>query len=86
MDNSIKMSIIYKALEDGWSVKRSETDPKTFEFTKGIGSSIENELKVIKSIKSIVCKEILSKQLENEQSIPRSTRSVSTPIIKNNLN
>jgi hypothetical protein len=31
---NVRMNTIYKALEEGWTVKKSEKDSKTFEFTK----------------------------------------------------
>ena len=31
---TIRMKTIYKALEDGWTVTKSDKAPKTFEFTK----------------------------------------------------
>ena len=32
---NMRKEFIYKALEDGWTVKKDINKPKTFEFTKG---------------------------------------------------
>jgi len=85
----IRMNIIYKALEDGWSVKKTENNSKTFEFTKN--KSLENDYKgLVIFSKSANNKNIcddIQKHLDNlktsEKSEKKPTRSVSTPIIKN---
>jgi len=87
----VRMNIIYKALEDGWSVKKSDNNSKTFEFTKN--KSLEDDYKgLIIFSKSNVCDDILQ-HLENIKKIEKSSektseknhqeskRSVSTPII-----
>ncbi len=38
-----RMNIIYKALEDGWTVKKSSLNSKTFEFSKNL--SIDTQYK-----------------------------------------
>jgi hypothetical protein len=85
----IRMNIIYKALEDGWSVRKSGTDSRTFEFTKN--KSLENDYKgLVIFSKSNICDDI-QKHLENikrsddkkTDKKPDTKRSVSTPIIKN---
>ena len=66
----MRMNIIYKALEDGWAVKKSENDSKTFEFTKN--KSLKDDYKglVIFSKSNIstnglnICDDI-QKHLEN---------------------
>ncbi len=94
-----RMSIIYKALEDGWVVKKSNNDSKTFEFTKN--KSLKDDYKglVIFSKSNMsdvsgltICDDI-QKHLENikrsddkkdeKDDNKSSKRSVSTPIIKN---
>ena len=83
----LRMNIIYKALEDGWSVKKSNIDSKTFEFTKN--KSLENDYKgLVIFSKSNICDDI-QKHLENlkkcdERPNEKGKRSVSTPIIKKN--
>lgn len=88
---AMRMNIIYKALENGWSVKKSSNDSRTFEFTKS--QSLDNDYKgLVVFSKSNVCEDI-QKHLENvkkheqkhEQRYvkkPEGKRSVSTPIIK----
>jgi hypothetical protein len=84
---TIRMNIIYKALEDGWSVKKSNVGSKTFEFTKN--KLLENHYKgLVIFSKSNVCEDI-QKHLENIKRDDKldldqkGKRSVSTPIIKN---
>lgn len=81
---SERMKIIYKALEDGWSVKKSNTDSKTFEFTKN--QSLENDYKgLVIFSNSINCiSEDIQKHLENIKKYDhkKPERSISTPIIK----
>lgn len=38
----MRMKTIYKALEDGWTVKKSDSTPKTFEFTKGNSKTVDD--------------------------------------------
>lgn len=37
----VRTNTIIKALEDGWTVKKSSTNSNTFEFTKGNGTESE---------------------------------------------
>jgi hypothetical protein len=84
----VRMNIIYKALEDGWSVKKSNADSKTFEFTKN--KLLDNDYKgLVVFSKTNICEDI-QKHLENikndhkiDEQKAISKRSVSTPIIKN---
>ena len=83
----IRMKIIYEALEQGWSVKKSDNDPKTFEFTKN--KSLEEDYKGLvvfcKNNNSNICDDI-QKHLELKKKIDKKyERSVSTPIIKNDI-
>lgn len=87
----MKMNIIYKALEEGWSVKKSDIDSKTFEFTKN--RSLEDDYKgLVIFSKTNICDDVqkhldnVKKNGEKEKKIDKfdkSKRSVSTPIIKN---
>ncbi len=91
---TMRMNIIYNALEDGWSVKKSNVDSKTFEFTKT--QQLENDYRgLVIFSKSNICEDI-KKHLENistqrdikkndepQRINDKSKRSVSTPIIKN---
>ncbi len=59
----IRMNIIYKALEDGWSVRKSNNEAKTFEFTKN--KLLEDEYKgLVIFSKANICDDI-QKHLEN---------------------
>ncbi len=71
-----KMKFIYKAIENGWTVKKSNTDSKTFEFSK----------KKLDDNKSELCigpiffnKTIINKDINNR----KVTKYYSEPIIKN---
>jgi hypothetical protein len=71
-----KMKFIYKAIENGWSVKKSNTHEKTFEFSK---KKSDND-------KSILCinpiffnKTIINEDINNR----KITKYSSEPIIKN---
>lgn len=83
----IRMKIIYRALEDGWSVKRSDTDSKTFEFTKN--KSLDDKYKGLvifgRNGSANICEDI-QKHLENLSSQKKAEkkyeRSVSAPITK----
>ncbi len=83
----VRMNVIYSALENGWSIKKSVTDSKTFEFTKN--QLLDDEYKgLVVFSKSDVCKDIQShleniKKNENKKIDEKGKRSVSTPIIKN---
>jgi hypothetical protein len=89
----MRMNVIYKALEEGWSVKKTGNDSKTFEFSKK--KSLKEDYKGLvifsKSAGPNICDDI-EKHLENiertdekkgEKGAKNSKRSVSTPIIKN---
>lgn len=91
----MRMNIIYKALEDGWSVKKSDNDSKTFEFTKN--KSLEEEyrgLVIFGRNNGSICDDI-QKHLENlndrkkidkpdkvDKTDKKHERSVSTPVTK----
>lgn len=71
-----KMKFIYKAIENGWSVKKSNNDEKTFEFSK----------KKSDKDKSILCvnpiffnKTVINEDINNR----KITKYSSEPIIKN---
>ncbi len=34
LKKKLRMKTIYKALEEGWTVKKSSSEPRTFELTK----------------------------------------------------
>ena len=79
-----RMKIIYGALEQGWSVKKSDNDPRTFEFTKT--KSLEEDYKGLvvfcKNNSSNICADI-QKHLELKKKIEKKhERSVSTPVTK----
>ncbi len=90
----MRMNTIYKALENGWSVKKSGNNSKMFEFTKN--QSLKDDYKgLVIFSKSNICDDI-QKHLENididkkdidkkvkDKGDKNSKRSVSTPIIKN---
>jgi archaellum component FlaF (FlaF/FlaG flagellin family) len=91
-----RMSMIYKALEDGWSVRKTDNTDKTFEFTKY--KSLENDYKGLvvfgrnnNSFTQVnnICDDI-QKHLENKIKTninikkTDSKRSVSTPVTKTN--
>jgi hypothetical protein len=81
-----RMHIIYKALDDGWTVKKSSTDSKTFEFTKNQSLNINYRGLIIFSNKPAIFEE-LQKHLSVLNSYKGSDdrnfkRSVSTPILK----
>ena len=90
-----RMKIINDALEDGWTIKKSDIGPKTYEFTKN--KLLDDDYKglVIFSKSNTlgtsfsICNDI-QKHLENikkhsllDEKKPDTKRSVSTPIIKN---
>ena len=53
LKKTIRMESIYKALEDGWTVKKSSTGSKTFEFTRTSGEKSYNDEKHSVKRKSI---------------------------------
>lgn len=70
-----RMKFIYKALENGWTVKKIDTDSKTFEFSK---KKSENN-------KSILCvnpifynKTVINEDINNR----KITKISSEPILK----
>lgn len=80
-----RMNIIYKAIEDGWSVKKSNKDSRTFEFTKTVEKEHKGLLIIGKSTNDV------QKQYENINSViddkndkNDKKRSMSTPIIRKN--
>lgn len=90
MDESnklLQMDVIYKALEDGWSVKKSAN--KTFEFTKR-HTQLDDKYKglvVFSKNNGKICEDI-QKHIENtrESMDKRYERSVSVPVKKSELN
>lgn len=88
---TIRMNIIYKALEDGWSVRKSDNNSETFEFTKN--KSLEEDYRGLiifsKSNNANICEDI-QKHLENlkeklkdkDKRDKKHERSISTPVIK----
>ena len=80
-----RMHIIYKALEDGWTVKKSNNNPKTFEFTKNQSLGMDYRGLIIYSNKTTICEEIqqhLESLKESEGSV-KAKRSISAPIKTN---
>lgn len=80
------MNVIYKALEDGWSVKKSDIGSKTFEFTKN--GMINNDYKGLVVIgKNYNIMDDINNHLEQLRrcDIKRyeSKRSISVPVKKN---
>lgn len=81
-----KMNIIYKALEDGWSVKKSGINSQTFEFTKS--HSLDEHYKgLVIFTKENICNDIQNhlENLKNHESLEKtkkvnSKRSISTPV------
>jgi len=92
-----RLNVIYKALEDGWTVKKSNINSKTFEFTKN--QSLDSDYKglVVFSNKATICEEIQQhldtrKSIkmqgsqgtqESQEIVQKTKRSISTPILKN---
>jgi len=81
-----RMQIIYAALEDGWTVKKSDINPKTFEFTKNQSLDIHYRGLIILSNKTTICEEI-QKHLgalscHKELNHKTKKRSISAPILK----
>ncbi len=57
INDNLKMEVIYKALENGWTVKKSSTDSRTFEFSKS--DLIKTDYKgLLIFTKSNVCEDI----------------------------
>lgn len=80
---TLRMNIINKALEDGWSVKKSNSDSKTFEFTKN--ESLENDYKgLVIFSKSNICEDI-QKHLNNLEKIKNSKMTKLKKIISSPL-
>jgi hypothetical protein len=89
----LKMDIISRALDDGWTVKKSSLGPKTFEFTKH--QQMEDSYKglvIFSKPNAATLSEDIQKHLDNvnrssgpdtQKDAPKGKRSVSTPIIKN---
>ena len=83
-----RMNVIYKALEDGWTVKKSPVDSRTFEFTKNQSMDFNYRGLIIFSTKPSICEDIqnhlenLRKSDRGHSAPPAKKRSISTPIIK----
>jgi len=86
----MRMKMIYGALEQGWSVKKTDNNSKTFEFTKN--KSLDDDYKglvVFCKNSSNVCDDI-QKHLENlkekkadhKKADKKPERSISTPVTK----
>ena len=79
----VRMKMIYGALEQGWSVKKSDNNPRTFEFTKT--KSLEEEYKglIVFCKNNINICDDIQKHLELKKKIEKKhERSVSTPVTK----
>lgn len=76
---SERMKIIYKALEEGWTVKKTDKNKKTFEFSKSISDNFKDTVLhgdhlLFNNIQDIK---------NNTQSGKKITKSASAPIFKN---
>jgi hypothetical protein len=92
--NLSRMNVIMAALNDGWTVKKSSLDSKTFEFTKNQSMDLNYRGLIIFSTKPSICEDIqnhldnlnnVHKKIRDSQNMPkdRTKRSISTPISKN---
>lgn len=84
----MQMDVIYKALEDGWSVKKMNNE-KTFEFTKK-QNQLEEKFKglvIFSKNKTNICEDI-QKHIENldVSKDKKYERSFSVPNKKSGLN
>lgn len=92
----IKMNIIYKALEDGWSVKKSNSDSKTFEFTKNDSINKDYNGLIIYSKSSNIYQDVQKhldciknykfnkkEHKDNQDKEKKNERSISVPLTKN---
>jgi hypothetical protein len=70
-----RMKIIYKALEEGWTVKKSDNDKKTFEFSKNISNNFKGTI--------LHGSPLLLNNIQDIQNSKKITKSVSAPIFKN---
>ena len=80
-----RIKIIMNALNDGWAVKRSLTNSRTFEFTKN--QSLDPDFKGL-ILFNINTYEDVQRQLDILQTVKKdklvkSRRSISTPVVKN---
>jgi hypothetical protein len=82
---AIRMKIINNALEDGWTVKKSITHTKTFEFTKcNAKNKIENSGIIIIAKGESVCETIINHirlldDIKNNK-VNKLKKSISNPI------
>jgi len=81
------VNVVFKALDDGWSVKKSSNDTKTFEFVKkqSLGDDYKGLVVFLGggNIDEDICNNV-QKHLELKSSvkeeIKKGKRSISTPI------
>lgn len=85
----IYMDVIYKALEDGWSVKKSDNGSRTFEFTKN--KKLHDDFKGLLVVGN---NEHMMENIQNHmdqldlirsRKAKKKARSISTPVTKLNL-
>lgn len=83
----MRMKMIYGALEQGWSVKKSDNDPRTFEFTRT--KLLEEDYRGLivfcknNSLQPLNICDDIQKHLElKKKSDKKHERSVSAPITK----
>lgn len=83
-NNEEKMKIIYNALENGWSIKKSDTINKAFEFTKDV--PIEEDYKGLVVFSKNSMPEDIENHIRNIDRIKKQKskkRSISAPVYKN---
>jgi hypothetical protein len=79
-----RMKIIYKALEEGWTVKKTNPDTKTFEFSKNNSTDPNFKGLVIYSNSELLNKiHDISQSYRTDKTDRKITKSASVPIFKN---